>query len=211
MIAESSALIIVDVQNDFCTGGALAVPHNEHIFPIINSVSPLFSTVVATKDWHPPQHISFASMYPQKNIYDAITVPYGMQVLWPDHCVQNSYGAELHKMLRIDSLSMIIHKGTQHDRDSYSAFVEADRTSVTGLAGYLRARAIDTVYICGLATEFCVQATACDAAACSLHTVVITDAIAGIDASEGDVRRALQEMETCGIRLCTSDSIARSK
>ena len=211
MIAKNSALIIVDVQNDFCTGGALAVPHNERIFPIINSISPLFSTVVATKDWHPPQHISFASTHPQKHMHDTITVPYGMQTLWPDHCVQNTYGAELHRMLRLDSLSVIIHKGIRRDQDSYSAFIEADRKSVTGLAGYLHARAINTVYVCGLATEFCIQATACDAAACSLHTVVITDAIAGINAVDGDEQRALQKMETCGIMLRTSDSIARSK
>ena len=211
MITKNSALIIVDVQNDFCTGGALAVPHNEHIFPIINRISPLFSTVVATKDWHPPQHISFASTHLQKQVHDTITAPYGVQMLWPDHCVQNSYGAELHRMLRSDSLSMIIHKGTQCDRDSYSAFVEADKKSVTGLAGYLHARAINTVYVCGLASEFCVKATACDAAACSLHTVVITDAIAGINTSDGGEQQALRDMEACGIMLHTSDSISGIK
>jgi len=206
-MSEKSALIIVDVQNDFCEGGALAVTGSNRIFPVINRIAPRFPVVVATKDWHPRAHISFASAHAGKKIHDTIAADYGSQMLWPDHCVQGTEGARLHPALNVNALNLILHKGSDQGRDSYSAFLEADRKSVTGLEGYLRARAITTIYVCGLATEFCVMATAVDAHACSFHTKVVTDAIAGIDIPAGSEARARSEMQAGGIEFCASKAI----
>lgn len=207
MNKKDSALLIVDVQNDFCGGGTLEVPGHEQIFTAINTVAPLFSTVVATRDWHPANHISFASAHDGAAIHDTISTSYGEQVLWPDHCVQGSHGAELHKQLDQKPLHMIIHKGTDPMRDSYSAFIESDGVSHTGLAGYLQARGVKQLFICGLATDFCVRATALDACKVLPSTIVITDAISAVDIPAGSGQNALKEMEQAGIRFCTSSEI----
>lgn len=184
-MSEKSALLIVDVQNDFCDGGALAVPGSSRIFPVINRISARFPIVVATKDWHPAGHVSFASAHAGKAIYETVTVSYGEQVLWPDHCVQGSVGAGLHAELDQRPLTMVLHKGTDLRRDSYSGFTESDGVSHTGLSEYLRAHAVERLYVCGLATDFCVLYTAMDARKNGFPTTVVTDAIAAVDIPAG--------------------------
>lgn len=204
---KDSALVIVDVQSDFCIGGALTVAGSEGIFEAINAISPLFQIVVATKDWHPSDHISFASNHSGSQIYDTISVSYGEQVLWPDHCVRGTVGASLHPLLERGALSMVLHKGTDSMRDSYSAFTESDGISLTGLAGYLRAHEIEHVFIGGLATDFCVLSTALDARKNSFQTTVVTDAISAVNIPVGSEKRALAEMRRAGVRFCTSADI----
>lgn len=204
MIDKNSALIIVDVQNDFCAGGTLEVANSSRIFPVINRISPLFPRVVATKDWHPANHISFASTHPGKAIHDTVPASYGRQMLWPDHCVQATAGAELHPLLDQRPLHMVIHKGTHATRDSYSAFTESDNTTHTGLAAYLRAHGVSHLYVCGLATDFCIRFTALDAHKSSFHTIIVTDAIAAVDIPAGSGAQALQDMKAGGVTSCTS-------
>lgn len=207
MMNKGSALIVVDVQNDFCNGGALETMGNEQIFTAINAISPLFSIVVATKDWHPVSHISFASSHSGAAAYDTIRAPYGEQMLWPDHCVQGSAGAEFHPLLEQGALTMVLHKGTDAMRDSYSAFTESDGVSHTGLAGYLRACGARQLFVCGLATDFCVLATALDARENSFPTTVIVDTISAVDIPAGNGERALTKMERAGVQFCTSSDI----
>lgn len=181
MKGEEAVLIVVDMQNDFCPGGALAVPHGDEIIGLINALSHRFQHVLLTQDWHPKGHISFASSHPGHKPYDQIEVSYGMQVLWPDHCVQNTQGARIVEDLRIPHAEMIIRKGFYSDIDSYSAFLEADRKKKTGLAGYLKERGFKKIYCVGLATDFCVSWTALDAAAEGFETYIIEDVCRGID------------------------------
>jgi len=176
-----SALLVIDAQNDFCPGGALAVDHGDTIMPLVNRIASGFSTVVMTQDWHPADHVSFAAGHPGKAPFDVITLPYGSQVLWPTHCVMGTPGAALHPDLDIPHASLIIRKGSNRLIDSYSAFLEADRTTKTGLDGYFAARGITDIYVCGLATDFCVAWSAEDAVKFGLHTTVIEDACRAID------------------------------
>ena len=159
----SGALIVVDVQNCFVTGGSLAVKHGEDVVPVINRIAPAFQNVIVTQDWHTPGHISFASAHPGRKPFETITLPYGDQVLWPDHCVQGTADAGLDPQLNIPQTQLIVRKGFHQDVDSYSAFEEADRRTPTGLEGYLKQRGIKTLFVTGLATDFCVQWTALDA------------------------------------------------
>ncbi|MDR1828517.1 MAG: bifunctional nicotinamidase/pyrazinamidase [Methylobacteriaceae bacterium] len=181
MSDEKSVLIVVDVQNDFCPGGALAVPHGDEVVPVINALAQKFRHVAATQDWHPKGHISFASSHPGHKPYEVVEVAYGPQVLWPHHCVQGSRGARIVDGLSIPHAELLIRKGYYKDTDSYSGFKEADRVTRTGLAGYLRERGFTTVYCAGLATDFCVNWTALDAAAEGFKTFVIEDACRAID------------------------------
>jgi nicotinamidase/pyrazinamidase len=176
-----TALIVVDVQNGFMPGGGLPVARGDEVVPVINRIGPLFENVVLTQDWHPPGHASFASSHTGQAAFAQIDLAYGPQVLWPDHCVQGSHDAELHAGLHLPHAQLIIRKGFHAGIDSYSAFTEADRRTTTGLSAWLKARGIGTMYICGLATDFCVAWTALDARAAGFETAVIEDACRAID------------------------------
>ncbi len=193
------ALIVIDVQNDFCPGGALAVPNGDEIVAPINAMMPDFDAVILTQDWHPAGHSSFASSHLGKAPYDLVEMPYGPQVLWPDHCVQGTLGAEFHPDLRTDA-DLILRKGFRSAIDSYSAFFENDRTTPTGLEGYLRTRGIDRLTLVGLATDFCVHYSAVDAARLGFDVTVRTDACRAIDL-DGSLAAAEQAMQTAGVAL----------
>jgi nicotinamidase/pyrazinamidase len=196
-IGDGDLLLVVDVQNDFCPGGRLAVPRGDEVVPIINRLSERFAHVVLTQDWHPPGHGSFASSHPGRTPYEIIDVPYGQQVLWPDHCVQATPGAEFRDDLRIPHAELVLRKGYQREIDSYSAFYENDRKTATGLAGYLRERGLARVFLAGLAFDFCVRYSAEDAHRENFDTIVIEDACRGIDVSGSmaEARRILAAFE----------------
>ena len=194
-----TALIVVDVQNGFTPGGNLAVADADQIIPNINQLGQYFSNIVLTQDWHPENHISFAAHHPDKATYDTIQLEYGPQVLWPSHCVQGTADAELHPELDLPQAQLIIRKGFHQNIDSYSAFMEADRKTSTGLAGYLRERGIDTVFIVGIATDFCVAWTAMDACKLGFKSYVIADATKGIDLN-GSLQHAWQDMLAQGVK-----------
>jgi nicotinamidase/pyrazinamidase len=180
-ISASDVLIVVDVQNDFCPGGNLAVPRGDEIIPLINSLGSQFGNVVLTQDWHPSDHQSFASQHAGRQPYETITLSYGPQVLWPDHCVQNTPGAAFHRSLDIPHASLVLRKGMNRNIDSYSAFFENDRQTPTGLAGYLRERGLERVFLAGLAFDFCVRYSAEDARSSGFPAIVVEDACHSID------------------------------
>jgi nicotinamidase/pyrazinamidase len=180
-ISASDVLVVVDLQNDFCSGGALAVPSGEAIIPEINRISGKFENVVLTQDWHPRDHVSFASQHPPKRPYETIALPYGEQVLWPDHCVQGSFGAAFHAALSITHAGLVLRKGIHREIDSYSALYENDRVTPTGLLGYLRERGLQRIFLAGLAFDFCVRYSAEDARRAGLDVVVIRNACRAID------------------------------
>jgi nicotinamidase/pyrazinamidase len=197
---DREVLIVVDVQRDFCPGGALAVPEGDAIVPAVNALARRFAHVVLTQDWHPPGHASFASAYPGKAPFETIALDYGPQTLWPDHCVQGSEGAGFHPALDIPRVELIVRKGYHPAIDSYSAFRENDRKTPTGLAGYLRERGFERVTICGLATDYCVFYSAIDAHAAGFDTSVVLEASRGIDL-DGSLGRALAAMREAGVEL----------
>lgn len=203
---QNTALIVVDVQYGFLPGGNLAVAGADRILPVVNRLAAVFDNVVLTQDWHPAQHISFADQHLGKNAYDSIELAYGSQVLWPRHCVQGTQDAQLHADLQVDHAQLIIRKGFHADIDSYSAFQEADRKTQTGLAGYLKERGIDTVYIVGIATDFCVAWTAIDACELGFKTFVIEDACQGIDLN-GSLAAAWQQMQQVGVQRIQSEQL----
>ena len=203
---ETDVLVVVDVQNCFVPGGTLPVPEGDKIIPIINRLAPSFKHVVITQDWHTPGHISFASSHPGKKPFDAVDLPYGKQVLWPDHCIQGTADADLHKDLKIPHAELIIRKGYRQHVDSYSAFLEADRQAMTGLSGYLRERGFTRVFFVGLATDFCVAWSALDARRSGFQAVVIEDATRGIDAG-GSLGKAWNDMTSAGVQRVQSISI----
>jgi len=178
---DDGVLIVVDVQNDFCPGGALAVPRGDEVIPIVNSLAARFRNVVLTQDWHPRGHSSFASSHPGKKPFETIAASYGAQVLWPDHCVQGTKGAEFHQALAVPHAALIIRKGMHGAIDSYSAFYENDRKTPTGLVGYLRERGLSRVFLAGLAFDFCVRYSAEDARGEGFDAFVIEDACRAID------------------------------
>ena len=194
----TAALIVVDIQNDFLPGGALAVPRGDGTVAIGNRLMPLFPTVVLTADWHPADHSSFASQHAGKSPYDVVPMPYGNQVLWPNHCVAGTSGADFAAELETVRAHAVIRKGTDKNCDSYSGFLAADRKTPTGLAGYLKSRGVTTVFVCGLATDFCVAWTAQDAAAAGFKTYLIEDASRAIDAG-GSLAAAMAGLKTAGV------------
>src|SRR6266540_1220040 len=196
-------LLVVDVQNDFIPGGALPVKEGDQIIQLVNLVAGGFQHVILTQDWHTPGHISFASSHPAKKPFETTSLPYGTQVLWPDHCVQGTEGAELHKDLKITHVELIIRKGYRQHMDSYSAFYEADGKTPTGLAGYLRERGLTQVFLAGLATDFCVAWSALDARKAGFAAVVIEDACRGIDAG-GSLAKAWADMLGAGVKRIKS-------
>jgi nicotinamidase/pyrazinamidase len=204
---SASALIVVDVQNCFTAGGSLAVPKGDEVVPIINALAKKFQNVIVTQDWHTPNHVSFASQHTGKKPFETIKLPYGDQVLWPDHCVMGTDGASLHKDLVLPNAQLIIRKGFNSKVDSYSAFLEADRKSKTGLDGYLRTRDVRTVFVTGLATDFCVAWTAMDARRYGLNAYVIEDACRGID-TNGSLAKAWTAMEKAGVKRIKSADLA---
>ncbi len=204
---EEIALLAVDVQIGFCPGGQLAVPQGDEVVPLINTLARRFHNVILTQDWHPPGHGSFASSHVGRKPYETIELPYGPQVLWPDHCVQGTRDAEFHPDLRIDHAQLIVRKGYRHEIDSYSAFVEADRATRTGLDGYLRERGITTLYIAGLATDFCVAWSALDARAAGYEVYVVEDACRGIEVGDS-LFEAWDRMMAAGVRRIYSHEVA---
>jgi nicotinamidase/pyrazinamidase len=195
----ATCLLVVDVQNDFMPGGALAVPGGDEVVPVINRLVARFDNVVLTQDWHPRRHISFASSHPGKQPFETTRLAYGTQVLWPDHCVQGTSGAVFHPDLDVTKAQLVIRKGHHAGIDSYSAFLEADRKTATGLAGYLRERGFGTLYVCGLATDFCVAWSALDARAAGFEVTVIEDACRAIDL-DGSLARAWLDMAAAGVK-----------
>lgn len=202
-----SALIVVDVQNCFVDGGTLPVAKGAEVVPVINAMASKFENIVLTQDWHTPGHASFASSHAGKKPFETVQMGYGTQVLWPDHCVQGSEDAALHKDLKLPTAQVIVRKGFHQHVDSYSAFLEADRKTATGLGGYLKQRGIKEVYVCGLATDFCVAWTALDARAAGFATYVIEDACRGIDLN-GSVAAAWNHMQAKGVKRIQSADLA---
>jgi len=200
-----AVLLVVDVQNDFVPGGALAVKEGDLIVPLVNQIAAGFEHVIMTQDWHTPGHMSFASAHPGKKPFETTTLAYGTQVLWPDHCVQGTAGADFHEDLRIPHAELIIRKGYRRPMDSYSAFFEADGKSTTGLSGYVRDRGFRQVFLVGLATDFCVCWSALDARRVGLEALVVEDACRGID-TDGSLARAWDQMQKAGVqRIRSSD------
>jgi nicotinamidase/pyrazinamidase len=195
---RNTALLVIDVQNDFCSGGALAVQHGEAVVPLINTIARRFETVVLTQDWHPENHISFAAQHRGRAPFESIILPYGEQTLWPTHCVQATPGAELHKDLAIPHANLIIRKGSNQYIDSYSAFLEADRITKTGLDGYFSSRGITDIFLCGLATDYCVAWSAEDAAAFGFKATILEDACRAIDL-DGSLAAAWKRLEAAGV------------
>jgi nicotinamidase/pyrazinamidase len=198
-ISVSDVLVVVDLQNDFCSGGALAVPSGETVIPEINRIAEKFENVVLTQDWHARDHVSFASQHPPKRPYETITLSYGEQVLWPDHCVQGTPGAAFHTALSITHAGLVIRKGIHREIDSYSALYENDRVTPTGLLGYLRERGLQRVFLAGLAFDFCVRYSAEDARRAGLDVVVIRSACRAIDI-EGSVAATENSLRALRVR-----------
>jgi nicotinamidase/pyrazinamidase len=205
-IRDDDVLLVVDIQNDFCPGGGLAVPAGDEIMPLVNLLAEKFQHVVLTQDWHPAGHSSFASVHPGRKPFEVVTFPYGPQVLWPDHCVQGSSGADFHAGLDIPRAELIIRKGYRHAIDSYSAFFENDRETPTGLAGYLRERELRRVFVVGLALDFCVRFSAEDGHRCGFEMLVIEEATRGIDL-DGSVDAAHRAFAERSIRAIAVDDI----
>ena len=201
------ALIIVDVQNDFCEGGALEVPNGSSVVPVINKLIDRFDAIIQTQDWHPSGHHSFASSHDGKSPYETVELDYGTQVLWPDHCVQGTNGADFHKELQTDKSQVIIRKGFRAPIDSYSTFYENDQKTKTGLTGYLKDRGITDLYVSGLATDFCVKWSVLDGIKEGFNVHIVEDAVRGIDL-EGSLDEAWKEMKEAGVTVTTSDKIS---
>ena len=204
---ETSALVVIDVQNCFLPGGSLAVKDGEQVVPIINRIAKGFSNVVLTQDWHTAGHVSFATSHSGKKPFETVDLSYGKQVLWPDHCVQGTEGAALSKDLSIPQAGLIIRKGYNKSVDSYSAFTEADGRTTTGLAPYLKARKIKRLFLAGLATDFCVAWSAMDARKAGFETFVVEDACRGIDA-QGSLAKAWTDMTKAGVKRIQSADIS---
>lgn len=197
-IDGGEVLLVVDVQNDFCPGGALSVPKGDEVVPVVNRLSRLFPHIILTQDWHPRGHLSFASSHTDKQPYDTVELSYGEQILWPDHCVQGTEGAEFHPGLKISKAELVLRKGYNCDIDSYSTFFENDRLSATGLAGYLRERKLERIFLAGLATDFCVLYSALDARNLDFEVCVIEEAVRGIDIN-GSLADAWRKMDEAGV------------
>ena len=202
-----TALLVIDVQNDFCPGGRLAVPEGDQVVPLCNTLLQRADHAVLTQDWHPPAHGSFASAHPDREPFDTVPMPYGRQVLWPDHCVQGTDGADFHPHLDRSRAQLIVRKGFRPEIDSYSAFFANDRSTPTGLTGYLREREVERLVLCGLALDYCVCWSALDARKLGFEVAVVRDATRAID-QNGTLEKALQRMRDAGVTLTTADEVA---
>jgi len=210
MRRATDALLVVDVQNDFLPGGALAVARGDEVVPLVNRLAARFAVVVLTQDWHPAGHASFASSHPGRKPFETMRLAYGKQILWPDHCVQGTPGAAFAAGLDIPHAQLIIRKGHHPKVDSYSAFLEADRKTKTGLDGYLKSRGVRRVYCAGLATDFCVAWTALDARRFGLQAAVIEDACRAID-TNGSLAAAWKAMKRAGVRRLSSSALLQAR
>jgi nicotinamidase/pyrazinamidase len=207
MAPKPKVLILIDVQNDFCPGGALAVGGGDEIVPLINAISGRFERVVATQDWHPKNQVSFASNHAGKKPFDQVTIDGYAQTLWPDHCVQGTPGADFHPALSTVPVDLIVRKGTHPAVDSYSVFLENDKKTKTGLDGYLTSLGAGEIFLCGLATDYCVFYSAMDAVKFGFTAAVIIDACRGIDAPPGSVDKAVADMREAGVRIITAGEL----
>jgi nicotinamidase/pyrazinamidase len=205
-ISSKEVLLVIDVQNDFCPGGHLAVAGGDSVIEPIHRIAPQFAHIVLTQDWHPPGHSSFASAHPGKKPFEQIEASYGAQTLWPDHCIQGSKGAELHPALRLPQAELILRKGFRPHIDSYSAFFENDRTTPTGLAGYLRERNLTRIFLAGLAYDFCVGYSALDARRLGFEAIVLRDACRAIDLN-GSVASIEAQFAQAGVKLMDSAKV----
>jgi len=205
-VGKGDVLVVVDIQNDFCPGGSLSVPHGDEVVPLINRLATRYEHVALTQDWHAPDHLSFASAHPGKQPYDTIMLPYGAQILWPDHCVRATRGAEFHKNLQIPQAGLVLRKGLHRKIDSYSTFYENDRKTPTGLIGYLRERGFGRVFLAGLALDFCVRYSAEDASRERFEVVVVEDACRGIDV-DGSMAATRESFRTLGIVCITAEAV----
>lgn len=205
-ISAYAVLLVVDVQNDFCPGGALAVPEGDEVIPVIHRMAPLFEHVILTQDWHTPGHESFASAHVGHGAYESVKVSYGAQTLWPDHCVQGTWGAEFHPALHLPQAELIVRKGFRRSIDSYSAFFENDRKTATGLAGYLRERGLTEICLCGLAYDYCVGFSALDARRLGFAASVVRDACRAIDL-DGSAGRMEAELSAAGAVILDSGAL----
>jgi nicotinamidase/pyrazinamidase len=205
-INPQSVLLVIDVQNDFCPGGALAVSGGDEVIAPIHHIAPLFQHIVLTQDWHSANHASFASSHPGKQPFETIEMPYGPQTLWPNHCVQNTAGAEFHPALELQRAELILRKGFRPQIDSYSAFFENDRTTPTGLAGYLRERGLTRVFLCGLAYDYCVGYSALDARRLGFDAVILQDACRAINLN-GSVATIEAQFAAAGVELMNSKKL----
>jgi nicotinamidase/pyrazinamidase len=196
--SDDRVLLVVDIQRDFCAGGALAVADADQVVPLVNKLSRQFAHVILTQDWHCAGHLSFASSHPGKKPLDSVQLPYGLQILWPDHCVQDTPGAGFHPQLDVAHCELILRKGYHREIDSYSAFFENDRQTPTGLAGYLRERGLTRLFIAGLATDFCVAYSSLDARRLGFEVTVLENACRGIDV-DGSFAAAWRQMESAGV------------
>jgi nicotinamidase/pyrazinamidase len=203
---KTDVLVAIDVQNDFCPGGALAVADGDAVVPAINSLSPNFDHMIATQDWHPPGHLSFAGSHTERRPFETVEVAYGPQTLWPDHCVQGTAGAEIHPALDLTATELILRKGFRKHIDSYSAFFENDKTTHTGLAGYLRDRGLKRIFLTGLATDYCVAYSALDAIKEGFQAFVILDACRAIDL-EGSLEAMTAKMKAAGVSIIVSGDL----
>jgi nicotinamidase/pyrazinamidase len=202
-----AALIVTDIQNDFCPGGSLAVPGGGEIVPVVNRLMQSFEIVVATQDWHPMGHVSFASTHPGKQPFDTIKLNGEEQILWPDHCVPGTLGAEFHRDLDTGPIVLVVRKGWHKQVDSYSTFFENDHRTATGLHSYLEGLGIGKVYLTGLAQDFCVYYSAKDALALGFETYMVEDATRGLDQPAGSLDKKMEELEGAGLRLIRSDDV----
>lgn len=208
--AQDTALILVDLQNDFCPLGALPVAEGDQVIPIANALMPQFSTVVATQDWHPADHGSFAANHPWRKPGQVIDLNDLQQVLWPIHCVQGSFGAEFDPALNLDPIDKVFVKGTDPGIDSYSGFFDNGHRKATGLGDWLKERGIKRVFVMGLATDYCVKFTALDALELGFETHLIEDASRGVNLQEGDVTQAVADMRTAGVKIVQSEELLKS-
>jgi nicotinamidase/pyrazinamidase len=207
MSAGKRALILVDIQNDFCPGGALEVPHGDEVVPVANRLAPAFPLVVATQDWHPAHHRSFAAHHPGRKPFEMGELAGLPQILWPVHCVQGTPGAAFHRDLDLAHVHRVFAKGTDPSIDSYSGFFDNGKRKATGLGDWLRAEGADDLYVMGLATDYCVRATALDAHALGFAVTLVEDGCRGVEIAPGDVARAIEEMRRAGVRVVRSAEI----
>jgi nicotinamidase/pyrazinamidase len=206
-----NALILVDLQNDFCPGGTLPVPGGDQVIPLCNRLQAAFDLVVATQDWHPPDHGSFAANHPGHQPGEVVELEGLAQILWPVHCVQGTPGAAFHPDLKLDRVARVFQKGTDPKIDSYSGFFDNGRRRSTGLDEYLRQQGVTDVYVCGLATDYCVKFTALDAVRLGFRTHLVADASRGVDLQPGDVQRAIEEMSHAGVEVTASEAVLSSR
>jgi len=205
--ANANTLLVIDVQNDFCPGGRLPVREGDRVVSVVNRIMAAFSHIIATQDWHPQDHVSFASNHENKKPFDTVILNGIEQALWPDHCVIGTDGANFHPDLNTDRFSLILRKGTNSRLDSYSAFFENDRKTSTGLTFYLKGIGIHRVYLCGLAADVCVYYSAIDAVCEGFETFFILDATRGVDVPEGNVEKTMNEMKKAGVKIIDSYAI----